>query len=508
MPLGGFPLGSKPLGGGPLGVPGPPGGVPDGYQLKIGPNPDCIQYLFYNSYRLHEQLNGRNSLSFTLVVKDGFIPERGQEVVLSLYEGGSLTRLFAGKIYQRKAGFLSPTLQVGFTIDVDCVDWNVLADQWTISEVYRGQKLGAIIRDIVAKTLAADGVDADGVPDGPLVADITFNAAKVSEALDALYDITGWYWDIDYFKVLTAGPQAFADAPAPLIVGANSILRDFQDTETLSQFRNSQIVTGGTGITTVRTERRPGDGETRTWVVEFPLAFKPAIDRDGVPFDPTTIGIRGVDEGKQFYWNKDQNEISQDAAYPAIPVGDTIGFTYQGLFPEIIKAIDPASIAERKSVEGGSGIYEDVANEGSLDGDDVVQQRALGLLRRYSLGSDADIETDRSGYAPGQKVPITVSQMGITARDYLITEMDTVGLVRTTRRYTIRATTGELRNTMTEFWKRLIKRNPINLNPGQVINDLYLIREQTTLADAATATLQNDVVDAWGTAVIGESEWG
>lgn len=503
-PFGTIPFGGGPFGSGPLGTPGPVGGVADGYTLRIGPQTDAINYLFYNSYRLKETLNGRNTCSFKLVVQDGFLPVRGQEVHLAL---GSLT-LFRGKVWQRKVRYLSLNTDTGWlTVDVECVDWNALADQRLIGEVYENESLDDIVRDIVSKTLFQEGVSDDGVRSGPIIAKAVFPNIPVAQAFDQLSEQTGYYWDIDYNKVLQFGPRNLALAPFDLTVGLNSILLDFEDSETLSQYRNLQLIEGGKGITAVRTERLPGDGETRTWNVEYPIYAKPSIDIDGVPVDPNMVGIRGLDEGKRFYWNKGESAIGQDKDDTVIPSTDTIGITYQGLYDLLTEVIDPVGIADRQSVEGGTGLYEKLFSSNSLDGEDVTQQKGLGLIKKFSLGSDASVVTDTSGLSPWQQVKLTCSDMGITDRWYLVTEVESFPLVRTTRRTKAKITTGEYRGGFEEFWKRTLRHNPITIR-DQVLQTVVRLVEENTVSDADTVTLQVHTADEWGTSIEGESEWG
>lgn len=503
-PFGGFPFGGAPFGGGPLGTPGPAGGVADGYTLRIGVQTDAINYLFYNSYKLKETLNGRNTCNFKLVVSDGFLPSRGQEVHLAL---GTLT-LFRGTVWQRKVRYLSQNTETGWlTVDVECVDWNALADRRLIGEVYENVTLDTIVRDIVSKTLVDEGVSDGGVRSGPIIAKAVFPNIPVAQAFDQLSEQTGFYWDIDYNRVLQFGPRNIAYAPFDITVGVNSILLDWTDEETLSQYRNVQLVEGGKGITAVRTERQPGDGETRTWNTEYPIYKKPSIDIDGIQVDPNQVGIRGLDEGKRFYWNKGENTIGQDKDDTVIPATDTIGITYQGLYDLLTQVIDPEGITERQGVEGGSGLYENLFSSNSLDGEDVTQQKGLGLIRKFSLGSDATVATDTPGLAPWQQVKLTCAEIAVTDRWYLVTEVESHPLVRTTRRTRARITTGEYRGGFEEFWKRMLRRNPITIR-DQVLQTVLQLIQENTLDDADTVTLQTHTSDQWGTSKVGESEWG
>ena len=169
--------------------------------------------------------------------------------------------------------------------------------------------------------------------------------------------------------------------------------------------------------------------------------------------------------------------------------------------------IDPAGITERQSVEGGTGLYENLFSSNTLDGEDVTQQKGLGLIKKFSLGSDATVVTDTPGLAPWQQVKLTCSDMGITDRWYLVTEVDYQPLVRTTRRYNAKITTGEYRGGFEEFWRRMLRRNPITIR-DQVLQTVVHLLEENTLDDTDTVTLQDHAADEWGSSIEGESEWG
>lgn len=507
MPLGSFPFGGAPLGSMPVFDAGGGGVVPleGDYTLTIGATTDAVKYVPFNGYRKSEQANGRNTLNLTMFANDGYRPTRGEAVTFKFGD----TLLFAGQVFSRTVTFAGNHVPNGYlAIDVQCVDWNAIADRRLIGEVYEQAFLHAIYADIVNNILAEEGVMLGSVQDGPLVDKVVFNNITVRQALDILFDETGYYWEIDYTKSFNAGPRTVHLAPFQLNVGSNAVLLDFRDEETLEQYRNVQVIEGGNGITEERTESFPGDGETRTWTLEYPAFDIVKIDIDGAEVSLNDIGVRGVDEGKRFYWAQGDNTIGHDKDDPVVPVNDTLNITYRGLFKIITKAQDAAAIANRQAIEGGSGKYENIVNEGELDGEEVVQQRALGLLRRYSLGSDVVLETDADGLMVGQQVTVNIAQLGIVNVPYLITGMETTQFGYPTRRYAVRATTGELRGTFAEFWKRVFKRNPIRNREQAILSQLDFFPESLGLGSSETITLQADVVDEWGTAIIGETEWG
>jgi hypothetical protein len=79
-------------------------------------------------------------------------------------------------------------------------------------------------------------------------------------------------------------------------------------TGSLNQYRNRQMVSYEE-LTAVRTETFAGDGFTQTFGVEFPIALAPTVSVNGVA---QTVGIGGLEDGKQWYWNRGANEVAQE----------------------------------------------------------------------------------------------------------------------------------------------------------------------------------------------------
>ena len=315
MVLGDEPLGDVPLGDGLAGGPGPQPGAPPGLSLRIGTLTTGTQYLFYRSWKIHEQLNGRSTCRCTLLASDGYFPVLGNDFILEL----SGTRIFAGSIFARRTRFLSEGTNDWLVHEIECADWNRICDRRKIGEVYpAGMRLGEIVRDVVAKTIGQEGISAAGVEDGPILGRVVFPNLLVSQAFDLLSQLTGYYWQVDYYKTLNFFARSTAFAPFPIVNDVNAVFkwRRFHDEETLVQYRNRQFVDGGQAVTLPQRDVLPSNGETRTYVCGGNLAEAPALDINGIPVDPAEVGLRGQEEGKTFYWAQGENTITRDAGLP------------------------------------------------------------------------------------------------------------------------------------------------------------------------------------------------
>src|SRR5690606_2836220 len=127
-----------------------------------------------------------------------------------------------------------------------------------------------------------------------------------------------------------------------------------------TQYRNSQYIKGGVDITDPQTEEFLGDGKRTAFTTGFKIAKVPTIK---VNSTIKTVGIRGLDSGKDWYWSKGENTISQESSATPLESTDILSVTYQGEFPIVVITKDDAEIIARQTLEQNSGINEDVEDE-------------------------------------------------------------------------------------------------------------------------------------------------
>src|SRR5690606_91935 len=117
---------------------------------------------------------------------------------------------------------------------------------------------------------------------------------------------------------------------------------------------------GSKDLTDVLTEYKTGDGQNKTFTVGFPIAKVPTITLNDVP---QTVGIKGLESGKDWYWNKGDPVITQDNDATPLEPTDTLKIEYQGEYDIIIFVNDLADIAQRADIEETSGIVEHVEDQ-------------------------------------------------------------------------------------------------------------------------------------------------
>lgn len=461
-------LGDAPLGDFVFGIGGPQAARTS---VRIGAA-DVTDLVKIENYRIVEELNGRNTLELELYINttiNDYFPTEGEEVILSV----GANRLFAGTVHEFDVDFATEGNLDFRHIGLRCTDWNQLADRHIVAEVYNNTPVGDIVKDMITRHLAADGVVAGNIPDGPNIEKAVFPYYRMSEALDQLSEQTGFFWNIDYHKQLHFLEPAITEAPIT-VTQDNAVIRNVRKSKTLSQYRNVQYLDGGNGISVQLTETFKSDGVARSWNVEYPVAEMIGISI-GSEFGPQTqsVALRsgGTGEVSQFYYAINETSIGQDHGEPVVPSGAFITVTYKGFYPIINVTIDSVKIAERQAIEGGSGLYENIERNDQLDGEEVCEAKVTGLLRKFGVvDTSIEFETEASGLGLGYVVVVDIPKLGLSEVEFLITRIETVNYRLDKRRYMVSATTGEVKGTMREFFLKLFNGpRKLTINPDQIV---------------------------------------
>lgn len=322
-------------------------------------------------------------------------------------------RVFGGSI-ETTMEELVVTNQTQLLVDCDCVSYDALADRRLVARAYDSptQTLNSIVTDIIAQDFVGEGIDTTNVETGPILSKLVFSYTHANEAFDLLAELTGYSWWIDAYKKLYFADRSTLAAPYTLST-ASSNFKSITVESTRIDYRNRQYVRAGLGLTASRAETLVGDGTRKSFTLAYPVGATPTtITVGGVG---KTIGIREVDSGKDWYYQSGSPVINQDPSASAVGAGVTISVTYQGQYPIIVAAQDDAGLTDRATVEGGSGIYDEVIDEPAIADVDSATDRAYGLLRRYArIPRKANIVTVTAGLRAGQLVTVDITQHGLT----------------------------------------------------------------------------------------------
>ena len=135
-----------------------------------------------------------------------------------------------------------------------------------------------------------------------------------------------------------------------------------------------------------------------------------------------TVGIRGVEENKDWYWSKGSNIITQETNGIPLSFYDQLSITYQGEFDIVILTESPQEIAERQSIEGsGTGYVENVFEDSNNNSRQAAFETANSKLNKYSIvGNRLRFKTYRKGLQPGQILTVSLPEYGLQSAELLI----------------------------------------------------------------------------------------
>lgn len=397
-----------------------------------------------NSLNINDRLNERTTGSI-VVVEPPFEITKGMDVAIS-QDGADI---FTGKVLKPR----SSGDQVRI-VTVSCTGFAALVDKRIIAEVYGNTLAGDIVLDFIAKYFADEGIIAGDIQDGPLISRAVFNYDDGGTAMKYLCDVTGFCWDVDGQKRLSFFDRATYQAPFGL-TDTSMNYSGLQAEENADDYRNRQIVRGPMGTSSVQTRTFHGDGATQTFTLDLPVATVPTAKVNGVI---KTVGIRSVDKGCDWYWAKGDKTISQDPAGTKLVAADTLTVEYQGLFPLLIMADNPGQIDERKSIEGGSGIYEQVTSVTNLDTQDAAEQYTMGLLEQYGyIPRVVSFNTHTPGLKSGQLIPVQNTKHNLNGTFLIesVTARDDNGLTM----YSVKCLDGASLGGWDRFFRALVQGN-------------------------------------------------
>lgn len=279
-------------------------------------------------------------------------------------------------------------------------------------------------------------------------------AALYNAEMDSLAEQSGdYFWNVDSESELTFLERM--GTPAPRCLHSTDFLftPNVQPTSAADLYRSQVIITNTIGITE-QTEQKVADGTATSWNMAYPLYSAPVITVQGVE---KTIGIQGVDSGKDFYWQAASNSIGQDENAEPLPAGYVITFTYVGQFPDQVTRNNVPEQLIRKDAEGGSGIVCYIE-----DGKQMLSTKAIGyadgLLARHNRNDTVSLTatTELDGFKSGMVAPFFVQEHSLVNRQLLIVKVTAIPYQRHDEsivyQYTLEATDGANENN----WSKAI----------------------------------------------------
>lgn len=297
------------------------------------------------------------------------------------------------------------------------------------------------------------------IEDGPELKEAIFNYIPNDRAINSTAEKANFWWKVDPHRVLHFLPRDATEGPR---ITKDDMLQDSVDVEISNpKYRNRQWIRGGQDKTAEQVETKRGDGDSRDFALGFRVAEQPEIEisENGGDFQGQEVGIKGIDDGKDWYWNKGDETITQDDKHSPLDTDDKLRATYRGIVDIVIRTGDPPEEQERMEVEGiGTGIVENVDDDPELESRDAAFELGNTKLEKYGrITKKLKFETRRLDLEPGQLIKVTLDEYEFENTELLIQDVD-IFEVGDELRTRVKALRGPTEDSWTKFFSGLSER--------------------------------------------------
>jgi len=362
---------------------------------------------------------------------------------------GAPRLVFAG--YVEEAELEEPASRVRFH-NITAVDHHYLADKRLAAITYTGQTVNQIVVDLHNRYLRDEGILLGTIDEGPTVDLVAFSYVTVAAALTELAERAGYWWYVSPTKVLQFRQRESLTAPWTLT--DSDVLRRPPPKlkRAAPDYRTTQFVRNVRDRTDLLAEAFRGDGDARSFTVGFDIAETPTVTVNG---SPQSVGVRGVDDGVQWYWNKGDKTVSQDASETRLSTLDRLEVSYIGMFDAVIVSSDEDAIRDRQEVEGGTGRVEAVVNDRQIEGRTAAFELAAAKLAKFGvIGSTLQFTTRREGLRPGMLLTVDTDLFGLET-DLLVVQVELTDLDAVDLRWRVTAVEGPHSESWSRFFARM-----------------------------------------------------
>lgn len=284
-------------------------------------------------------------------------------------------------------------------------------------------------------------VSSEDIDPGALISKGNYVNTYVSDnAADLNTQSTSTWWYVRANKSVVFRQRTATSAPW-VLDSANSgtylnkkqgdlLVSGLNVTDSGDLYRNRQVLTGVIGSVAVN-KIFAGDGQTTTWNVDYPLTAAPTITLNG---QIQSVGVKGVDTGRNFYYQSGSTAIDQDSSGTVLQGADALQVLGTGSFATDVTRDNATmgtfpntiSQAEMAAIDGTSGIVENVTDVSSMNLD-IAGAEAYGdqLLQKYGnpYAKTVTFQTYRPGLHPGQALTCFIPEQNCVGIQPLITQV-------------------------------------------------------------------------------------
>ncbi len=371
-------------------------------------------------------INGRDVLNCTIISELGaYRPSLSDDVLLS--ENG--TDIFGGIIDRIEETGVDQQPIADIASEITCVAYNVYADRRFIEETFAaGTTIGTIAATIVTNYLDDYGITLDGgqVTGASLTDELVFTGILLSEALDQITTLTGYFWKVTPGKVFSMFTTGAIAAPFNVIDGDGNNNGDIRVVRSREKYYNRVILKYGSDKIITITDSFTGNGVLDTFPLTYAIqGFYPntvdgAAGYGVVDFSagPTTESLGGLSTPSGYLWEYDPLGPTITRRSGAVGNGVAFSIRYDVQFPQTVTVEDYGEIIANGLAEFVA-YYPDVYDKATAT--TLAEQI---LAQSLNIKTEVEYQTFEIGLAPGMTQTITVADRNVNDT-FLITEVQT-----------------------------------------------------------------------------------
>lgn len=456
-----------------IGGTGGTGIIPTGTEIQIS-----------KSWTIDQKINNRDTFSFTIEDANGATIEP----LVELYFYDDTTYIWGGIIKTVDISKVSPNRAI---YSVKAEDFTALTERPLIIRSYENKTIAEIINSLITTYFSDYGITEGTNTISTVIKLITFNYEYGDNVLNQLKNFGNFQWNVNKDKVLSF--TKIVD-----ITSTTTLTDELSLSKSLSadNYRNTQYAKGKKKRTIYLTEQEmtpKPDGKSREFFAKYPIAEQPLIETNtnGAGWVERTVGVRGLQTAKDFYWSYNDTQISQDengtVLTDANPTDDDIRISYYGLIPLLVVSEKTSEVTEHGKVE--NYIYNQHL-ETSIDAKNYVTT----LLDKYANDADQISFTIREKtYSVGEQIPIIDSVLNISG-NFLAESCTWTPRGLNGINYNYKVLDGVALGGWEEFFKNLFAPEVIELNDQEIVIRIYPWSEATSHDGSYTITVYTPLV--------------
>ena len=457
--------------------------------------------------------NAPDSASFTMV-DPASEPTAGQSVFI-YREATTNETLLRGTITRVIMEKIAPSVITAnrkFRYNIFAEDFQRQLDRTLVAQTYTSQTCLQIITDFVNNfTDPAMGFTVNNVSTGPTIDEAVFNYRRVSDSIRDLARLVNYEWYVDENKDIHFFEKE--TLPAPFDIDDNAVVEkitNFSVSIDNTQIRNRVFVRGGFYLASAAAETFTGDGERRIFI----LGHKPhnitALSVNAVAKTFALDHLNADDGTYEYLWNYNERYIrATDFSPEATPAdGHVISVTYQAETPIIVRADNLSSQTALAAIEGGTGIYESILKDETIDTRDLAHDRAIAEVNEFGNAEISGFfETSENGFRAGEFFNLDITGYETYDGNYQIKRVTMIPAGSDAVLYSVEfgTTLYELKDLIAAM---LRTQQRITLREDELVDILKIVDETITVndGDAVNITFSDHPIK-WGDAVAADAKW-